>query len=148
MKCTLAVVLFSTVLVVAGLSACSNSSSVTSLAPVAPSVLAGRSTDHLESTNSYRVLHRFGGDPDGVTPYSGLLDVNGTLYGTTLAGGKSFPGGTVYRTSTTRRGRILHRFKGDPDGEVPYSTLIDVDGTLYGTTAGGVNVRRRYRFSA
>jgi hypothetical protein len=36
---------------------------------------------------SYHVLHSFGGGSDGQDPYANLIDVNGTLYGTTAMGG-------------------------------------------------------------
>ena len=42
-----------------------------------------------------KVLHSFGSGTDGVEPEVGLIDVNGTLYGTTLAGG-AYGHGTVF----------------------------------------------------
>ena len=39
------------------------------------------------SGEGYKVLYRFMGDPDGARPYSGLIDMDGLLYGTTSAGG-------------------------------------------------------------
>jgi len=87
------------------------------------------------------VLHSFGGSGDGETPAAGLLNVNGTLYGTTSSGGANCSSrgcGTVY--SITRHGKetVLYRFKGGSgDGEYPNAVLINVNGTLYGTTTGG-----------
>jgi uncharacterized repeat protein (TIGR03803 family) len=47
------------------------------------------------------LLHTFQGEPDGRNPQAGLIDVNGTLYGTTAYGGNGslpFAGfGTVYK---------------------------------------------------
>ncbi len=86
-----------------------------------------------------RVLHVFDAKRDGSMPSSGLVDVNGTLYGTTPFGGSgTCPGGcgTIYAISTTGAERVLHRFKG-PDGARPYASLIAVNGTLYGTTSDG-----------
>jgi uncharacterized repeat protein (TIGR03803 family) len=85
-----------------------------------------------------KVLHRFS-DNDGRWPAAGLLDVNGTLYGTTEGGGTNCGSngcGTVY--SITRGGseKVLHNFNGT-DGGYPAGSLIDVGGTLYGTTEGG-----------
>jgi hypothetical protein len=34
-------------------------------------------------------FYSFQGPPDGEYPFAGLIDVNGTLYGTTQAGGTS-----------------------------------------------------------
>jgi uncharacterized repeat protein (TIGR03803 family) len=41
------------------------------------------------SGNGYRVLYSFKGGTDGARPYSGLISVNGGLYGTTSVGGNS-----------------------------------------------------------
>ena len=87
------------------------------------------------------VLYSFKGPPDGAGPYAGLTNVNGTLYGTTKSGGSGCydPSGcgTVFEVSTSGKERVLHRFKGHPDGAYPLAGLIDVNGTLYGTTEGG-----------
>ena len=45
--------------------------------------------------------------------------------------------GTVFRVSLSGDERVLYRFRGTPDGWYPSGKLIDVDGTLYGTTADG-----------
>src|SRR5690242_6817477 len=48
-------------------------------------------------TGAARVLHAFGGGgTDGADPWAGLIDVNGTLYGTTCCGGANNNGGTVF----------------------------------------------------
>jgi uncharacterized repeat protein (TIGR03803 family) len=85
-----------------------------------------------------RVLHSFGHGNDGSDPMDipGLLDVNGTLYGTTVSGGK-YNLGTVFSISLTGTERVLHVFGGSGDGTEPKAGLIDVNGTLYGTTSAG-----------
>ena len=47
-------------------------------------------------TGAETVLHSFGGGTDGETPYPGLIDVKGALYGTTYFGGTYFYG-TVFK---------------------------------------------------
>jgi uncharacterized repeat protein (TIGR03803 family) len=87
----------------------------------------------------YEVLHNFaGGARDGYFPQAALLDVNGTLYGTTSAGGK-YSRGTVFSVTTTGKEETLYDFgtSGFFDGSTPLSALIDVNGTLYGTTVQG-----------
>jgi len=89
------------------------------------------------------VLHSFSVKnvpTDGVYPASGLIDVKGTLYGTTQYGGTSGDG-TVFAITTSGQETILHSFTGQPgDGANPEAGLIDVNGTLYGTTqSGGAN---------
>jgi uncharacterized repeat protein (TIGR03803 family) len=83
------------------------------------------------------VLHSFaGGSGDGKGPDAGLLNVNGTLYGTTYNGGTDGDG-TVFAITTSGTETVLHNFEGKPDGEHPYAGLINVNGTLYGTTVHG-----------
>jgi uncharacterized repeat protein (TIGR03803 family) len=87
-----------------------------------------------------KILHKFTGGSDGASPQSGLIDVNGTLYGTTYAGGhtRNHRGqGTVYSVSTTGAEKVLHVFDGGSDGANPEAGLVELDGTLYGTTARG-----------
>lgn len=85
------------------------------------------------------LLHSFAGEPDGFGPEYGLLDVSGTLYGTTANGGTS-DDGTVFAITKSGAETVLHSFAGAPDGAHPKAALIDVNGTLYGTTFyGGAN---------
>jgi uncharacterized repeat protein (TIGR03803 family) len=87
-----------------------------------------------------KVLHNFAGAPsDGSTPRAGLTNVNGTLYGTTCDGGANGYG-TVYKITTSGTESVLYSFPGAPnDGSCPSAGLINVGGTLYGTTVGGGN---------
>jgi uncharacterized repeat protein (TIGR03803 family) len=96
----------------------------------------------IATTGTEKILHRFASGSDGRTPVASLIDVNGTLYGTTLWGGGSgcaYAGGcgTVYSISTSGTEKVLHSFGGALDGSQPYGKLIDVNGTLYGTTFYG-----------
>jgi uncharacterized repeat protein (TIGR03803 family) len=88
-------------------------------------------------TGSEKVLHSFSGSPDGWRPFASLIDVNGTLYGTTYYGGAYNNGGTVYSITTSGVEKVLYSFAGSPDGSNPNAGLIDVNGTLYGTTVKG-----------
>jgi uncharacterized repeat protein (TIGR03803 family) len=84
-----------------------------------------------------KVLHNFGRGSDGQTPEASLIDVNGTLYGTTTFGG-AFGKGTVFSISPySVEEKVLHNFGSGSDGAFPVGGLVDVNGTLYGTTAGG-----------
>jgi uncharacterized repeat protein (TIGR03803 family) len=85
---------------------------------------------------NFQVLHTFSGSGDGAYPMAGLVDVNGTLYGTTAQGG-AYGNGTVFSISTSGVEAVLHSFDYDPDGENPLAGLIDANGTLYGTTQFG-----------
>jgi uncharacterized repeat protein (TIGR03803 family) len=111
-------------------------------APSAQTWRAGGIAHHSRTALSYQVLHRFGGlrnvDPDrgGFAPEANVIDVAGTLYGTTAAGGTSDVG-TVFSVSTTGEKKTLYNFRGGSDGAFPIGGLIDVDGTLYGTTGYG-----------
>ncbi len=93
------------------------------------------------STNgSETVLYRFKGLPDAAAPTAALLDVNGTLYGTTQLGGTgcgSTGCGTVFAVKKSGSERIVYSFKGGDDGEAPFASLISANGELYGTTYFG-----------
>jgi uncharacterized repeat protein (TIGR03803 family) len=89
------------------------------------------------TAGTFKIVHNFTGSPgDGSRPAAPLLNVNGTLYGTTLYGG-SHNAGTVYAIDATGKETVLYSFQGGSDGTLPYSGLIDVKGTLYGTTFQG-----------
>ncbi|MGA8535345.1 MAG: choice-of-anchor tandem repeat GloVer-containing protein [Candidatus Tumulicola sp.] len=80
-------------------------------------------------------LHSFGSD--GYAPYGPLLSVGGTLYGTTLDDNIYEDRGTVYSITSSGTYAILHTFGDSPDGASPYAGLVNIGGTLYGTTSSG-----------
>jgi uncharacterized repeat protein (TIGR03803 family) len=89
-----------------------------------------------------RVLYRFKGVPDGAHPDGPVVDVNGTLYGTTVAGGTKcghvrIGCGTVYSIDASGKEKVLHRFAGKPEGAAPTGNLVLLNGKLYGTTQNG-----------
>lgn len=92
----------------------------------------------LSASGREKVLHSFGGDPDGATPFVGVVrGPTGNLYGTTGFGGNSNEG-TVFVVSAAGKARVLHSFTGPPDGAEPYGVLVlDQSGNLYGTTLYG-----------
>lgn len=109
--------------------------------PQSRAIFPARATaHHVGSASSYSVVYSFGGHPDGATPGSNLVDVNGTLYGTTALGGRplqQYGHGTVFSINTSGTERVLYRFGRHPDGKRPSASLIDVGGIFYGTTQRG-----------
>jgi uncharacterized repeat protein (TIGR03803 family) len=107
--------------------------------------LSDKGTVYSISTSGvWKLLHRFRGGTDGANPQSGLLNVNGTLYGTTAGGGPaycnySFPKncGAVFSITPGGKEKVVYAFKGGSDGAHPLASLIDENGTFYGTTMGG-----------
>ena len=103
----------------------------------------------LTTAGAENVLHSFGNGADGIAPTSSLIDVNGTLFGTTAFGGGDCPAneasgcGTVFTVTPSGTEQVLHSFGRGSDGAVPYADLIDVGGILYGTTAYGGDVTDR-----
>jgi uncharacterized repeat protein (TIGR03803 family) len=94
----------------------------------------------------YKVLHAFTGGNDGGGLWGSLLlDKQGNVYGTTIAGGPKGKGGTAFRQSRQANGAwsqtVLYNFcsqSGCKDGGGPTADLIfDPEGNLYGTTVGG-----------
>jgi uncharacterized repeat protein (TIGR03803 family) len=92
----------------------------------------------ITTSDQETVLHSFGGAGDGAQPEAALLDVNGTLYGTTSQGGAAHNAGTVFSITPSGTEQVLHSFDyAGTGGAAPVASLIDVDGTLYGTTSAG-----------
>jgi uncharacterized repeat protein (TIGR03803 family) len=88
-----------------------------------------------------KVLHNFGPEPDGANPVASLIYVKDKFYGTTQSGGASEFNGTVFAISRAGKEAVLHSFAGFfDDGENPTASLLDVNGTLYGTTHYGGQV--------
>jgi uncharacterized repeat protein (TIGR03803 family) len=88
------------------------------------------------ASTSYKSLYSFGAGSDGQQPKAALINVNGTLYGTTYGGGV-YADGTVFSASTTGTENELYSFQGDRDGANPSASLLAVKGVLYGTTEYG-----------
>jgi uncharacterized repeat protein (TIGR03803 family) len=124
---------FSMCVSVAMLTGCSSGSGT----PLSPSP-AGLSAERARPSVTYGVLYSFkGGSGDGADPYAGLINVKGTLYGTTYSGGAS-GNGTVFAITKTGTETVLYSFKGGSgDGAQVVGGLLNVKGTLYGTTTGG-----------
>ena len=99
----------------------------------------------LRSTSKKRwkatTLYAFKGQPDGNSPYGGLVaGANGDLYGTTYYGGAGGLGSVFELARGTRgryRERVLYSFQGGSDGSSPTATLVLKNGELYGTTSAG-----------
>lgn len=86
-------------------------------------------------------LYSFKDQPDGASPYGGVIfDKSGNLYGTTYYAGANDVG-TVYKLTHSNGAwseSVLYSFKGGSDGDSPISTLVsDAKGNLYGTTSDG-----------
>ncbi|MGB6517412.1 MAG: choice-of-anchor tandem repeat GloVer-containing protein, partial [Candidatus Cybelea sp.] len=83
-----------------------------------------------------KVLYSFNGT-DGSNPSAGLIDVKGRLYGTTPYGGTHNSSGTLFSVTTSGKERVLHNFGKGTDGAAPVASLVELKGTLYGTTENG-----------
>lgn len=103
--------------------------------PYSPGYFSG-TVFSITMSGKEKMLYNFGFGLDGAHPRAVLIDVKGTLYGTTAAGG-THGGGTVFSITPRGKEKVLHNFGGGTDGAKPVAGLIDVKGTLYGTTSGG-----------
>jgi len=106
---------------------------------VAGFLFAAAGAAHAASEES---IHFFKGGSDGAFPYGGLIYVGGTLYGTTEGGGVSSSEcphgcGTVFSVTPAGVEKVVYAFKGGSDGATPAGALVNVNGTLYGTTSEG-----------
>ncbi len=89
-----------------------------------------------------RVVYSFKGGTDGALPWGALLaDKNGTLFGTTFAGGGTSNTGTAFELTSSKAGfveSVLYSFQNFSDGLNPIGGLLaDNGGALYGTTEFG-----------
>ncbi len=65
-----------------------------------------------------------------------MVNVRGTLYGTTRDGG-AYGRGSVYSVTATGEENVVYSFRHGTTGYYTYAGLIYVDGKLYGTTEDG-----------
>jgi uncharacterized repeat protein (TIGR03803 family) len=111
------------------LTACSGSGSPLSVTP------EGATARQSHPDNAYKILHKFGvTSGDGIRPAAQLINVKGTLYGTTSRGGVGGVG-TVFSISPSGNETVIHSF--GTDGAYPVAALLYVNGTFYGTTSLG-----------
>jgi len=98
----------------------------------------------LDPRGNLTVLYNFQGKTDGGNPFAGLIEANGTFYGTTdnagsfgKACGFTYGCGTLFSLAKGKL-TVLHIFGGPGDGQIPHGGVIRApDGTLYGTAAYG-----------
>ena len=93
-----------------------------------------------------RLLNNFDGAPDGENPGGSLVNLDGALYGTTIAGGTSgacpnWGGcGTLFRlipSSTSESYSVIYSFAGRRNSTEPNGGLLPLGKIFYGTAAGG-----------
>lgn len=103
---------------------------------------------------TFAPLYAFHGAPDGAYPWARvIIGPDGSLFGTTVGGGKALAGwtsgqssgyGTVFNlkppseSSSPWSETVLYRFQGGDDGAGPTTgdLTFDPEGTIYGTTDG------------
>ena len=82
-------------------------------------------------------IYSFPTQGPGIGPSAGLVDVSGKLYGTTRYGGKKGYG-TIFSFDLAQgTEKDVYSFRGVGDGQHPVAAMVDVGGTLYGTTSEG-----------
>jgi uncharacterized repeat protein (TIGR03803 family) len=97
----------------------------------------------LDSNGAMRIVHSFQRGAGGFGPSAGVTELNGTLYGTTIHGGRGrdvhrHSNGVVFSVSPSGSNyTVIHRFLGGQDGAFPsHSPLILLNKRLYGATEG------------
>ena len=86
------------------------------------------------------LLYSFGNGTDGAVPVAGVTLLEGSIYGTTSAGGV-YGYGTIFQLTPSGSAwteKILQNFQDGDDGAIPYAGLIpDKSGNLYGAATEG-----------
>jgi uncharacterized repeat protein (TIGR03803 family) len=96
----------------------------------------------VDASGSKAILHTFEGGTDGSRPTSTpVVTADGTVYGTTMAGG-IHDAGTLYRITPQGDYSVVHTFGGTEGLEnhpaVPFGgVVLGRNGNLYGTTTNG-----------
>jgi uncharacterized repeat protein (TIGR03803 family) len=90
---------------------------------------------------TFKTVYTFQGGEDAGAPQGGMIDVDGTLYGTSVFGGGTGCGGngcgTIFSITPSGTESVLYAFLGGTDGQGVYGRLLYLNGTLYGDTAYG-----------
>jgi uncharacterized repeat protein (TIGR03803 family) len=89
---------------------------------------------------NFAVIHHFTNNPDGASPRSRLLLLDGTLFGTTSGGGTN-GAGTIFRMNTNGADfSVIGNCSATPGPAVPFAGLTAFSNVLYGvSTAGGAD---------
>jgi uncharacterized repeat protein (TIGR03803 family) len=93
-------------------------------------------------TGKYTVLYSFKGylEKDGEYPAGNLIVKGENLYGMTFQGGANDYGTIFEFNIKTGQYTLLYSFKGNPDGALPFGSLVIKGENLYGmTTEGGTD---------
>jgi uncharacterized repeat protein (TIGR03803 family) len=83
------------------------------------------------------------GNADGANPQSGMVLSGNILYGAASKGGVGVSGngmGTIFAVNTDGSGFTNIFYFSQTNGNFPYSDLLIISNTLYGTTVGGGSV--------
>jgi uncharacterized repeat protein (TIGR03803 family) len=84
-----------------------------------------------------KVLYSFRGGANGKEPQSGLIYVNGLLYGVTPSGGLDNNGTVFSLNPSTGQEIVLYKFRGGTDAWIPIGNLSHFKGILYGASYFG-----------
>jgi uncharacterized repeat protein (TIGR03803 family) len=96
----------------------------------------------VDTTGTFTVLYTFTGGADGGAPLGRLIrDTNGNIHGVTISGGDpKCSCGVVFELDASGRESVIRKFFDGYGGSRPNGGLLDVGGTLYGTTDLGGDV--------
>jgi uncharacterized repeat protein (TIGR03803 family) len=90
------------------------------------------------SSGTESVIYSFSDENgDGYSPEAALVNLKGNLYGTAAFGGAYGAGAAFVVTPANGHETVLHSFGNGSDGQLPVADLLNVKGTLYGTTQLG-----------
>ena len=103
----------------------------------------------IRPSETYGLLYSFKGHRtrDGGHPATGIVQDNGIFYGTTSGVRRPVTYGTIFALTSSGIEKVLFTFKGQAKQGATPTDLIDVGGTLYGSTEAGGSYRFGTLFS-
>ena len=85
------------------------------------------------NASTFTIIYSFQGGSDGAQPQGPLINIAGTLYGTTAEGGSGCGCGTIFSLTPAGTENVLYSFKNNGDGAYP-NGLVNAHKAMFGVS--------------
>ncbi len=110
--------------------------------PVIAAIAIGFMSEDVNAS-SFKIIYSFQGGADGVIPQGPLVEIKGTLYGSTAAGGSGVCHcGTIFSLTPAGIESVVYSFQHNGDGSNP-TGLVNAHKAIFGVSvnaSGGINI--------